>query len=273
MENEQEVVFPDIQYITFRKCTPAWRMPEHVLEPWDITYLIQGNAHYRINGTDYHAAAGDLLCLPPGSMRQACTFPDKLMHCFSVDFWLCDLIRKTEGGGITQLPFPVLSHIGVKKDLLLLFHNLAEAWLDRQQGHVLKTNGLFLLILHRLFELNIHNIDSTSVDFRINKIKRYIEQHFEEDLPVKKLAAMIKLNDVYFDSLFKQETGVSLHQYLIKVRIRNAENMLRSGEYKVSEAAELCGYSDVLHFSKQFKAVLGFPPSKCIPRWGNTTTF
>ncbi|GHV88760.1 hypothetical protein AGMMS50267_11200 [Spirochaetia bacterium] len=77
---------------------------------------------------------------------------------------------------------------------------------------------------------------------------------------------MVGLNAVYLDSLFKKETGATLHQYQIKVRIKNAENMLRSGKYKVNKVAEHCGYSDVLHFSRQFKSVMGFPPSKCIPR-------
>jgi AraC-like DNA-binding protein len=48
-----------------------------------------------------------------------------------------------------------------------------------------------------------------------------------------------------FDHLFKRETGMSIHQYINKVRTRNAENMLKSGNYKVEEIAEHCGLSDV----------------------------
>jgi AraC-like DNA-binding protein len=90
-----------------------------------------------------------------------------------------------------------------------------------------------------------------------------------EKLTLKEMAGMSGLNPVYFDALFKQETGLTMHQYLIRTRVRNAENMLRSGECNASEAAENCGYCDFNHFYRQFKAVMGIPPSQCIPKREN----
>ncbi|MDR2482194.1 MAG: helix-turn-helix transcriptional regulator, partial [Treponema sp.] len=62
------------------------------------------------------------------------------------------------------------------------------------------------------------------------------------------------------------KTGLSMHQYLIRTRIRNAHTMLLTGEYKVAETAELCGYTDICHFHKQFKRIIDIPPSQCIPK-------
>jgi YesN/AraC family two-component response regulator len=45
-------------------------------------------------------------------------------------------------------------------------------------------------------------------------------------------------------------------------RVRNAKNLLQSGGCLVSEAAEACGYCDVFHFYKQFKALTGISPSR-----------
>jgi hypothetical protein len=45
-----------------------------------------------------------------------------------------------------------------------------------------------------------------------------------------------------------------------------AESLLRTGEYRVSELAEQCGYSDVHHFYKQFKVITGKPPSLYLPQ-------
>jgi AraC-like DNA-binding protein len=42
--------------------------------------------------------------------------------------------------------------------------------------------------------------------------------------------------------------------------------MLRSGEFKVWEIAERCGYNDIFHFYKQFKQICGVSPSSCIPK-------
>jgi transcriptional regulator GlxA family with amidase domain len=42
--------------------------------------------------------------------------------------------------------------------------------------------------------------------------------------------------------------------------------MLQSVNYKIHEVAEQCGFSDVVHFYKSFKAIRGFPPSRCKPK-------
>jgi AraC-like DNA-binding protein len=255
---------PDIGYVVFRKCTSSWHMYEHIFTGNDITYIIKGKALYTINGVDHELSAGDLLYLPPGTLRKATTFPDQLMHCFSINFKL-----KTLRGGETKLPLPVLSHIGCRNDLISHFHELCYTWLDRQPGYIMKASGIFLLILHRILELTLYDYDSSAGDYRVKKITRYITKHFTEKITVKKMAEMVGLETSYLGVLFKRETGDSLNQYLMKTRIRNAENILRSGEHskiEIGKVAVQCGYEDIYYFSKQFKAMMGIPPSKYIPK-------
>jgi YesN/AraC family two-component response regulator len=90
---------------------------------------------------------------------------------------------------------------------------------------------------------------------------------YHQKFSVKKVAETIGLNPVYFGAIFHQQTGLTFHQYIAHIRVKNGENMLRSGEYKVCEAAEHCGYSDAFYFYKQFKRILGYAPSSCIPKW------
>jgi AraC-like DNA-binding protein len=123
-----------------------------------------------------------------------------------------------------------------------------------------------MLILHRLSEILVFNVDSKAGDYRINKATQAIAMHYPDRLTVKGLASQVQLDEVYFGHLFKRETGMTVHQYIMRIRIRNAENMLQTGNYKVCEAAEQCGFSDVVHFYKSFRALRGFPPSRCIPK-------
>ncbi|GHV82588.1 hypothetical protein AGMMS49991_11460 [Spirochaetia bacterium] len=255
-------IMTDTRYAVFRKCTPAWSMPKQRLSICDITYLVQGRAVYIINGTEYNVKEGDMICLPPYTVREGSTFPGQLMHCFSVDFQL----KNMEGRNI-QLPFPLINHIGLQKDLINLFHELNFTWIDKQPWYPLKTNAILLQIIHRFYELLMVTDGNTTVmDHRIKKVTRHIANHFSEKISVKEMSGMVGLNPAYFGTLFHQETGITMNQYLIRTRIRNAENMLKSGEYKVMEAAESCGYSDLIHFFKQFKAVIGIAPSQCIPK-------
>jgi AraC-like DNA-binding protein len=227
---------------------------------YDITYVTRGSAEYVIDGRAHTLFPGDLVCLGEGAGKEARTWPDRLMHCFSVNF---SPLRPVSGEASPA--FPPVSRIGLHRDLVELFRELIFSWVERQEGYIMKTRGLLLLILHRIGELTGEPGESGG-DYRVRRVCRYIAGHYGEKLTVKKLAALVDLNPVYFGALFKRETGSPVHHYIARTRVRHAENMLQSGEYRVGEAAEHCGYRDEFHFYKQFKALMGFPPSRCIPR-------
>jgi AraC-like DNA-binding protein len=255
-----DLFVPDIKDMAARKCTPAWKMSEQPLDACNITYLIKGAAQYRVNGSLYKLKAGDLFYPPSNSVFEAITYPDNLMHCFSVDFYL-----RNAAGENVSLPFPVLNHIGVRCDITSRFLDLKNAWTEQSPVCAVKTRGMFLLLLHQLFELIVYDADIEAEDSRVRKAVRYIDDHYAEKISVKQLAGEACLSVVYFGYLFKKETGMSLHRYLQKVRIRRAETLLKTGEYQIFEAAEKCGFADAYHFYHQFKAMRGFPPSKCLP--------
>lgn len=252
---------PNINYLVFRKCGPDWRLRPWRVKDFDLTYIIEGSARYTLDGLDYELEAGDLLFLSKGIEKAAFTYTKNPMSCFAVNFNSLSPPPKS----VNPL-FPVISHIGLRQDMISLFKELTICWAEQQNGYILKSRALLMLILHRLSEIVLFNIDSVPGDYRIKKISSYISRHFAEKLTVKTLAAMVNLDATYCGYLFRQETGMTVRQYIMRIRVRNAENMLQSGNFMVKEAAELCGFSDVIHFYKQFRALRGFPPSRCIPR-------
>ena len=249
---------PRIYYSVFRKCRPEWQLRPHCVDRHDITYIIKGKARYTINGKHYELGQGDLLCLTNGMEKEAVTYPNSLMHCFSTNF---DSIYPESH--CPPPSFPLVSHIGLRRELIDLFKEMTINWSNQQEGYIMRTRALFMLILNHLSEILIYKTDKMTDDYRINKTIRFITMHYADKITVKSLAEQLHLNEAYLGHLFKKETGITVHQYIKQIRVRNAENMLQSGGYKVSEAAEHCGFSDVFHFCKSFKELRGFPPSKC----------
>ena len=256
-----EIMIPRIRLIIFRKCTPEWEMPENTINEINLTYIIQGEARYTVNDQTINVAEGDLLLLPKGCVRKAITFPDRLMHCFSVAFSL-----KNTGDEELSLDMPQLFRAGRHEDLIRIFNELTFAWVDKQPGYITKCNGLLLLILHRFMEIVIRKGDSFTGDYRISKTIHYMAAHYSERITVKEMAQLAGLHPAYFGALFRQTIGMSLNQYLTQIRIKNAENMLGTGEYKVCSVAEACGFTDTAHFHKQFKLIKGFPPSHSLKK-------
>lgn len=252
-------VVPDIGYLIFRKCTHTWEIARNEISFIDLTYVIEGRGVYNINGVPYEVKRGDLLCIPRGSIRKANCFDDELMHLYSTNFMFYDL-----SGGLVGLPFPLLTHIGVKSDLVGLFRELSNTWIRKESGFRMKTRGLLLVIIHRLYELILLKKDPTNIDYRVKKAINYISENYASNVTVKEISELVGLNTVYFGALFKNETGMLVNQYLTQTRINHAEDMLQNNECNVSEAAERCGYKDMSHFRKQFKMIKGYAPSKCL---------
>ena len=255
---------PDIAYFVFRKCHPTWRQWMFQLIDHEITYIIKGNARYTINGVAHELGPGDLLYLRQGELKEAITYPQNLMQCYAINFTF-----KPKAGKAARAReglFPEVNHIGLRQDIIDMFRELTISWTEQQDGYIIKTRALFMLIINRLAEIILYDVDSEPGDYRVSRVTRYISTHYPEKLTVKNLARQSGLDVDYFGRLFKHETGMSVHQYIAKIRVRNAENMLQSGSFKVQEVALHCGFSDTFHFYKLFKALRGFAPSACIPK-------
>ena len=76
------------------------------------------------------------------------------------------------------------------------------------------------------------------------------------------------LNSDYVRKLFKKETGLTPHAYLLKERMELASSLIsgnitnRYSNYTVSQIAESCGFAEPLYFSRVFKKYFGTPPSE-----------
>ena len=255
---------PDIAYFVFRKCHPTWQLPEKPVDDHDITYIIKGNARYTINHVVHELGPGDLLYMKLGELKEAITYPQNLMQCFAINFTFKHRARNSSGK--KESLFPMVNHIGLRQDIINMFRELTISWTEQQDGYIIKTRALFMMIIHRLAEIILYDVDSEPGDYRINRITRHISTHYPEKITVNNLARQVDLDVDYFGRLFKHETGMTVHQYITKIRVRNAENMLQSGNYKVQEVALQCGFSDTFHFYKLFKTLRGIPPSACIPK-------
>ena len=80
----------------------------------------------------------------------------------------------------------------------------------------------------------------------------------------------LPLNYDYVRKLFKKETGVTPHEYLVNLRMERARAIISGGvtnrysKYSVSQIAEACGFAEPLYFSRVFKKYFGVSPSEYI---------
>lgn len=118
--------------------------------------------------------------------------------------------------------------------------------------------------LKELFTFALHVRDTNSNDRYgqiIREAKDYIGENFSDsEFSLNRIAEYIGVSPSYFSSIFKQGTGQSFSEYLTRVRMDKACELLKCTNLRTSEIGEQAGYSDPHYFSAVFKKVMGQPP-------------
>lgn len=96
----------------------------------------------------------------------------------------------------------------------------------------------------------------------IQKAKEFVQKHYMHDIMLEDVANHVNLSSFYFSKFFKTKTGSSLTDYIISVRMKVATELFKSGQYKIYEISEMCGYQSRKYFSHAFKQYTGYTPSE-----------
>ena len=96
----------------------------------------------------------------------------------------------------------------------------------------------------------------------LRKAERYIWENYTRKLSLKEIAAASGLSAPYFSTVFKEEMGENLSNYLNRLRVEKAATMLITTDLSINEIAVSCGFEDQSWFSKIFRNNTGYTPGK-----------
>ena len=95
----------------------------------------------------------------------------------------------------------------------------------------------------------------------ITKAKEYIAAHQMEDLTLTQVAKAVNTSTFYFCKMFKKVTGLNFTDYVSRIRIERARNLLLNRNLRISEIAYEVGFQSLTHFNRVFKRILGVSPT------------
>lgn len=117
------------------------------------------------------------------------------------------------------------------------------------------------VLLLRETESNFDSKNAAKDNYNyVNKAIDFIQEYYNSNISLDDICHAIHITPYHFIRLFKEETGLTPHVYLLNVRIENAKKMLEKRECTITETAYLCGFSTVSHFSAAFKKQVGIAP-------------
>jgi len=97
----------------------------------------------------------------------------------------------------------------------------------------------------------------------LQRSKAYMDNHYADpDLKMSKVAVKFNISPSHFSTIFHQELGITYRDYLSKIRINHAKELLGTTNLKCSEVAYQCGFNDSHYFSYVFKKKTGLTPQQ-----------
>ena len=226
------------------RCAPGHSFGPAVRKYTLIHYVLRGKGTLYARGGAYPVGAGQAFVIAPEEVTTYTADTQDPWHYRWIGFNGALSFR------FSQLP-PVL--------------NLPETFFGRMM-HLPNQNATAeYLLAGELFSLYAYLFaDSPSGSPHVHRVENYIRSNYMHPISVEQLARDLNLDRRYLSRLFKEKNGMSIQEFLVRVRLEEAQRLLLRG-CSVKESARLAGYEDVSNFSKMFKKHIGKTPASLRP--------
>jgi len=269
---------PYIRYARYENLDENFRFDESVALDARLFYAVNGYGKIKVNGKDYTMTPYSLLIINSGIPYTYCQAESSISYiALNFDY--------TQAAVSHRLPIPPVSRDKFTKDMLLDAVNFDDAEflsgvlyireipsIHQKLSEIVNEYTKKLLyyetkIGHILAECLSDALRQLKAKNTVNKqctgnILSYIQDHFNHTLTNASLGEKFGYHPNYINQLIKGATGMSLHQYVIHLRMICAVNLLENTSLPVGEIALRCGFCDIAYFSQYFKKYFGISPSK-----------
>lgn len=141
-----------------------------------------------------------------------------------------------------------------------LFTKAVSAFGTGQYGSTLLVKAQIYELMHMFFSESVRKNAAKGEYESVQMAKMYIEEHFNESITARELAAMCAMSETGLRRRFREYIGQPPLDYQTGIRIRRARELLLERKYNVGEISALVGFDDVNYFSRLFKKRVGVSP-------------
>lgn len=213
---------------------------------YDLTIMLNGALDYTINGTTFRIESGDAVLVPIG-----CTLSRKRGEKKS-DYISFNFTTSHPLG----LPHMITKCVDSTVSLLVTaYDELAKQ--PHKNLDEKKKGILTILILHLQDLIKYNEYHALTL-----QIINYLHENIKSKITLHDIGQLTFFSPGYCEAIFKRDTGKSINDYLIDIRISEAKRLLAGSTRTLVNISELVGFEDYNYFSRIFKMRTGIPPRK-----------
>lgn len=221
---------------------------------YQLLYIHKGCGHYCIGGHWQEFPAGSLILYSPSEPQIYSYYTKDNPLIYWIHFTGTEVPALLEKYGISN------GYVGENRLLKQLFDEIIlELQLKKPLFQDI-TLHLFQQLLPQIHRLCLSRSTTDDQAVQIDRLIIRLNQQYMDPWDLSAMAKFCSLSPYYFAHQFKAVTGIAPVQYLNRLRIEKAKELLLTEDLSVSEAATLVGYRDPLYFSKVFKKATGSSP-------------
>ncbi|MDF2522796.1 MAG: AraC family transcriptional regulator [Clostridiales bacterium] len=255
---------------------PNWSMEPNMHEVYEMVYMKKGNAIFEISGKSTPLGPNDIVIIKPNQPHRFIVKSEMGCEFIVLNF----KFENTKSGEFSDIslsdflnfvsskdagPFITLK-VSQKNEIITLLNRI----LREKESNEIASDFLKHLMVMELFVLISRALKmewENSIKNKSPKIKElvqaavsYIQNNYERDISLADIAKFVFLSPSYFIRAFKEEMGISPINYLLKIRIERAKELLEETESKISDIALNVGFSNQQRFNEIFKKHVKMTP-------------
>jgi AraC-like DNA-binding protein len=275
-------IIPNVRYVQHITLHPEVPPFHKMLYDHRITYVCGGKGSIEVEDIPYSCKKGDLFYWGPEvkyAVHRDTVDPLTLLN-IHFDFtpfhkdkkfappavliqnFIPEMItEKIEFSDMTELncPFHIMDYYQGESGLL----QIIEEYKMKKIFYLQNINGMLLSFLISLARyLSVEKNKKKDSHKIAEQVINYIHAHYNEPLTNSDISKVFNFHPNYINRLIHSYTGISLHQYVLNVKLHKASEMLHSSSVSITKIAQELGFSDISHFSKAFKNKLGYNPTE-----------
>lgn len=251
-------------YITCAQYSKEWNSTIHTHACAELFFVTAGRGRFQLQHESFPVAVSDLVLVNAGVPHTEVSQTGSPMEYTVLGVEGLEVLTNTGGYA--------LSHIssGWEEMTVCLKLMLQEARSGQADYHLVCQHllDIILLQLQRQDDLAIASSQpGHKVSRECDLVRRYIDNHFKENLTLDQLSAVAHINKYYLVHAFRKEYNISPISYLISRRTQESRFLLTNTDYTLSQIAQILGFSSPSYFSQSFRRLEGMSPMEYRKRY------
>lgn len=248
-------------YFSTAKYEHDWHCTLHTNQCVEIFYILKGSGSFRVEDTSFSISHDDVVVINSGvAHTEVSSAQDPLEYMVlgvnGNDFLL---------GGQQDHRYCILTDPSSTRPLLPYLQQISLEVAEKKEHYQDVVQHIFqVLAIQMLRSQSVASFTSegANVNPKCAQIKRYIDDHYKEDITVDTLASVAFLSRSYLIHIFTKEYGEPPISYLVKRRIEESRYLLAKTDYSILEIGLMVGFTSGSYFSQSFRRLEGISPKE-----------